>query len=147
MPHEGSRAVLTATQGLCDELQSRGIRQIQLWSRGIDHDLFNPAQPKYPGLQNLAKPILRSVGRVAVEKNLEAFLDAGVPGTKVVVGDGPARASLGCLKLNLAQAISEAATFNRADAADYGAQFCWESCTDQFVDGISQADPHKALAA
>ena len=92
--HKGSRVVLTATQSLRDELESRGIHPTQLWSRGIDHDIFHARQTKHPALQDIAKPILLSVGRVAVEKNLEAFLDAGVPGTKVVVGDGPARAAL-----------------------------------------------------
>lgn len=223
--HKGSRAVLTATQSLRDELESRGIYKTQLWSRGIDHKLFHPRQPKHPNLQNLAKPILLSVGRVAVEKNLEAFLSANVDGTKVIVGDGPARASLeeqypdavflgtrqgaelasiyassdvfvfpsktdtfglvmleamacgvpvagypvqgpldiigaqgrgcqgtldrpvGSLKLDLAEAITEAATLHRVDAADYGAQFCWDTCTDQFVDGITNPETRKALAA
>ena len=92
--HTGSRAVLTATQSLRNELESRGIQPTQLWSRGIDHAVFHPDQPTHPSLNHLPKPIMLSVGRVAVEKNLEAFLDADVPGTKVVVGDGPARAHL-----------------------------------------------------
>lgn len=223
--HNRSRSVLTATQSLRDELGSRGIHQTQLWSRGIDRKMFHPGQPTHASLEHLAKPILLSVGRVAVEKNLEAFLGADVSGTKVVVGDGPARVSLeaqypdavflgtrqgaelasiyasadifvfpsrtdtfglvmlealacgvpvagypvqgpldiigedgrgprgtlgnavGSLKRDLAEAIEEAAKLNRADAADYGAQFCWDACTDQFVAGIAKAETHKALAA
>ena len=92
--HKHSKAVLTATQSLRNELESRGIENTKLWSRGIDRDMFHPEQPEHPRLKHLAKPVMLSVGRIAVEKNLEAFLDADVPGSKVVVGDGPARAAL-----------------------------------------------------
>lgn len=92
--HEGSRAVLTATQSLRDELECRGIKKTHLWSRGIDHQLFNPMHDAHPLLRHLPKPIMLSVGRIAVEKNLTAFLDCPVEGTKVLVGDGPARAEL-----------------------------------------------------
>jgi glycosyltransferase involved in cell wall biosynthesis len=162
---------------------------------------------------------------VAIEKNLEAFLNADVPGTKVIVGDGPARAHLqarypdavflgtrhgtelasiyasadvfvfssktdtfglvmlealatgvpvagypvqgpldiigaegrgpqdtldraiGCLKHDLAEAIHGALSLDRADAAHYGAQFCWDACTNQFVNGITRANHSGALAA
>ena len=223
--HKGSRAILTATQSLRDELESRGIHPTQLWSRGIDHTVFHPDQPVHPSLQHLTKPILLSVGRVAVEKNLEAFLDADITGTKVIVGDGPARAHLearypeavflgtrhgaelasiyasadvfvfpsktdtfglvmlealacgvpvagypvqgpldiigaegrgahgtldqaiGCLKTDLAEAIKGALSLSRTHAAEYGAQFCWNICTNQFVNGISKASNSEALAA
>ena len=92
--HDGSRAVLTATQSLRDELEARGIKKTHLWSRGIDHQLFNPMHDAHPLLRHLPKPIMLSVGRIAVEKNLTAFLDCPVEGTKVLVGDGPARAEL-----------------------------------------------------
>ena len=62
-----------------------------LWSRGVDHTLFRPR----PGIDlGFKRPIFLSVGRVAVEKNLQAFLDLDLPGSKVVVGDGPAREML-----------------------------------------------------
>ena len=223
--HKGSRVVLTATQSLRDELESRGIHPTRLWSRGIDHDIFHLQQGKHPALQDIVKPILLSVGRVAVEKNLEAFLDADVPGTKVVVGDGPARAALeaqypdaiflgtrqgaelasiyasadvfvfpsktdtfglvilealacgtpvagypvqgpldiigaeglgtngvlkrpiGSLNADLSQAIQDALRLDRLDAAHYGATFCWDACTDQFVNGITRTETAEALAA
>jgi glycosyltransferase involved in cell wall biosynthesis len=61
-----------------------------LWPRGVDTALFHPRAADL----GLPRPVFLSVGRVAVEKNLEAFLDLDLPGTKVVVGDGPARAAL-----------------------------------------------------
>ncbi|MGL1488993.1 hypothetical protein ACSTJG_24430, partial [Vibrio parahaemolyticus] len=60
-----------------------------LWSRGIDNALFHPLREGHPGLRDLPRPIMLNVGRVAVEKNLTAFLDCDVPGTKVIVGNGP----------------------------------------------------------
>ena len=223
--HKHSKAVLTATSSLRQELEGRGISNTQLWSRGIDRKLFHADQPAHPRLKYLAKPILLSVGRVAIEKNLEAFLSADVRGTKVVVGDGPARAALeakypdaiflgtrqgvelasiyasadvfvfssktdtfglvmlealasgvpvagypvqgpldiigpdgcgpdgklvsqvGSLKPELAQAIEEALSLNSADAAAYGAQFCWDACADQFEAGVVHASDKRLLAA
>ncbi len=87
--HAPSRAVLVATPTLEEELHARGIGQTRRWSRGIDGWLFRPDGELHPELADLPRPILLNVGRVAPEKNLEAFLDADVPGTKVVVGSGP----------------------------------------------------------
>jgi glycosyltransferase involved in cell wall biosynthesis len=92
--HAPSRAVLCATTQLMSELESRGIANTRLWSRGTDTNLFRPGQVKHAALVNLPRPILLSVGRVAVEKNLDAFLRAPVAGTKVVIGDGPALKTL-----------------------------------------------------
>jgi glycosyltransferase involved in cell wall biosynthesis len=92
--HAPSRAVLTATPRLMEELENRGIGNTRLWSRGIDHDVFHPDQLIHPDLADLPRPILLSVGRVAVEKNLDAFLSIPTPGSKVVVGDGPALVEL-----------------------------------------------------
>jgi glycosyltransferase involved in cell wall biosynthesis len=86
--------VLVATPTLESELNARGIRQTRRWSRGIDGWLFRPDGEHHPDLAGLPRPILLNVGRVAPEKNLEAFLDAGVPGTKVVVGGGPSLAAM-----------------------------------------------------
>ena len=88
--HAPARAVMAATPGLMSELRSRGFGNVALWSRGVDTGLFRPRQVD-PGLP---RPIFLSVGRVAVEKNLDAFLSLDLPGTRVVVGDGPARAEL-----------------------------------------------------
>ncbi|MCB2076187.1 MAG: glycosyltransferase family 1 protein, partial [Novosphingobium sp.] len=88
--HAPSRAVLVSTDSLAAELATRGISHTRRWSRGIDHWLFRMEGDRHPALANLPRPILLNVGRVAPEKNLEAFLSAPVAGTKVVVGDGPA---------------------------------------------------------
>ncbi len=92
--HAPSSAVLVATHGLMAELSSRGIMQTRLWSRGVDLNHFSANQAPHPAVENLPRPIMLSVGRVAVEKNLEAFLSADLPGSKVVVGDGPLLAQL-----------------------------------------------------
>jgi glycosyltransferase involved in cell wall biosynthesis len=92
--HAPARAVLAATPRLMDELAGRGIAHTKLWTRGIDTAIFRPGLAGHIALADLPRPILLSVGRVAIEKNLEAFLNAEVEGTKVVVGDGPAMAEL-----------------------------------------------------
>ncbi len=92
--HAQSRAVLAATETLAEELTSRGIERVRPWSRGIDRWLFRPDHEPHPVLTDLPRPILLNVGRIAAEKNLEAFLDLDTPGTKVVIGDGPDRARL-----------------------------------------------------
>src|SRR2546421_920757 len=88
--HRPSQAVMAATPALASELRMRGFRNVVLWSRGVDTALFHPRSIDLC----LPTPVYLSVGRVAVEKNLEAFLELDLPGTKLVVGDGPARASL-----------------------------------------------------
>lgn len=88
--HGPSRAVMAATPALAAELRARGFRNVALWPRGVDTSLF---RPRHVDLC-LPEPVFLCVGRLAVEKNLEAFLDLDLPGTKLIVGDGPARASL-----------------------------------------------------
>jgi glycosyltransferase involved in cell wall biosynthesis len=88
--HRPSQAVMAATPALAAELRARGFRNVVLWSRGVDTALFHPCVTDLC----LPAPVYLSVGRVAVEKNLEAFLELDLPGTKLVVGDGPARRSL-----------------------------------------------------
>ena len=92
--HAPARHVLVATQRLADELHDHGLTSTRLWSRGVDLEQFRPGLAPHPALAGLARPIQLSVGRVAIEKNLEAFLSADTPGSKVVVGDGPAFAAL-----------------------------------------------------
>ncbi len=87
--HAPARAVLVSTPSLGQELEQRGLPQWRLWGRGIDQDLFRPGHAPLSELAALPGPVLLYVGRVAAEKNLPAFLDAEVPGQKVVVGDGP----------------------------------------------------------
>jgi glycosyltransferase involved in cell wall biosynthesis len=89
--HSAGAAVLAATPTLGSELTGRGFKNVKLWPRGVDASFF---RPRSRGALDLPRPIFLTVGRVAVEKNLEAFLKLDLPGTKLVVGDGPARAQL-----------------------------------------------------
>lgn len=91
--HKPSKAIMTATKSLRDELREQGFENVVTWTRGIDTDLFVPRSDKL--FDHLDGPIFMYVGRVAVEKNIEAFLDLDLPGTKIVVGGGP---QLGQLK-------------------------------------------------
>ncbi len=89
--HNAGRATLVSTPRLSDELRSRGFAKTAIWPRAVDTGVFCPgeaARLDFPG------PIFMYVGRVAVEKNIEAFLKLDLPGTKVIVGDGPQRAEL-----------------------------------------------------
>jgi glycosyltransferase involved in cell wall biosynthesis len=92
--HGRAHAVLVATPRLAAELGSHGISPTRLWSRGVDIAQFRPGLPAPAAYAGLPRPILLNVGRVAVEKNIEAFLATDAPGSKVVVGDGPALADL-----------------------------------------------------
>jgi 1,2-diacylglycerol 3-alpha-glucosyltransferase/glucuronosyltransferase len=84
--HGPSQAVMAATPALANELRARGFRNVVLWPRGVDTRQFHPRAADL----GLPRPIFLCVGRVAVEKNLDAFLDLDLPGSKVIVGDGPA---------------------------------------------------------
>lgn len=88
--HRPADRVLVATQTLEAELTRRGLTRLHRWSRGVDLALFRPDGATLPELAGLPRPLMLHVGRLAPEKNVEAFLTAHVPGTKVVVGDGPA---------------------------------------------------------
>ena len=90
--HKPSGRVMVATATMRRELEKHGFRNISQWSRGVDTTLFHPGLPK--AFEDLARPVWLSVGRVAVEKNIETFLKLDLPGTKVVVGDGPQREEL-----------------------------------------------------
>jgi glycosyltransferase involved in cell wall biosynthesis len=90
--HKPSGRLMVATPSMRDELSRHGFRSISPWSRGVDTDLFR--QDMAPVFEGLKRPIWLNVGRVAVEKNIETFLKLDLPGTKVVVGDGPAREEL-----------------------------------------------------
>tara|TARA_R110000787_G_scaffold215862_2_gene324957 strand:- start:18005 stop:18973 length:969 start_codon:yes stop_codon:yes gene_type:complete len=89
--HRPSRTIMVATPSLEADLRSRGFRHIRRWTRGIDTTLFHPQDKTALVYQ---PPIFLYVGRVAVEKNIKDFLILDLPGTKVVVGDGPMRKEL-----------------------------------------------------
>src|SRR6202790_4404713 len=82
---------MVAPSPLRQELAARGFKKLGTWTRGVDTDLF---RPDYAAELDLPRPIFMTVGRVAVEKNLEAFLSLSLAGSKVVIGDGPQRAAL-----------------------------------------------------
>lgn len=142
--HEPSHAVMAATPALAQELRSRGFRNVVLWPRGVDAALFHPR----PSDLGLPRPVFLSVGRVAVEKNLEAFLALALPGTKVVVGDGPARADLAraypdAVFLGAMQGEKLADTYAAADV------FVFPSRTDTFglvlLEALASGVPVAAL--
>jgi len=85
--HGPSLAVMAPTQVVKDDLEKYGFDNVVIWSRGVDLEIFKPQDSK---VLNSAHPIFLYVGRVAVEKNINAFLEIDLPGSKWVVGDGPA---------------------------------------------------------
>ncbi|MDO8400971.1 MAG: glycosyltransferase family 1 protein [Bradyrhizobium sp.] len=89
--HAAGAMTMVATSSLRQELSAKGFRKLGSWTRGVDTNLFRPDDPAE---LDLPRPIFMTVGRVAVEKNLEAFLALNLPGSKVVIGDGPQRAEL-----------------------------------------------------
>ena len=100
--HKPSGRLMVATPTLKKELEEHGFKNISPWTRGVDTEQFRPdlerifhelGGPKDPG-KDWPRPFWLNVGRVAVEKNIEAFLETDLPGTKIIVGDGPARAEL-----------------------------------------------------
>lgn len=88
--HRSSTAVMVSTDSVRQDLYEQGLDQFHHWSRGVDLDNFTPDAPPPALFADLPRPIQLYVGRVAVEKNVEAFLQVDRPGSKVVVGDGPA---------------------------------------------------------
>lgn len=125
--HGAGRAVMAATPALAGELRGRGFRNVVLWPRGVDTSHFHPRAVDL----GLPRPVFLCVGRVAVEKNLEAFLDLDLPGTKMIVGDGPA---LSALARKYPQAVFLGARQGEALAQAYVAAdvFVFPSKTDTF---------------
>jgi len=126
--HAPGAAVMAATPTLAGELATRGFNNVKLWPRGVDAELFRPRA----GVDlKLPRPIFLTVGRLAVEKNLEAFLALDLPGSKVVVGDGPSRAAL---ERKFPDAVFVGARRGEALANVYSAAdvFVFPSRTDTF---------------
>jgi glycosyltransferase involved in cell wall biosynthesis len=129
--HGPSQSVLVATPTIERTLRAHGLPQTRLWGRGVDLDCFRPDVPPHPALARLHRPVQLYAGRVAVEKNIEAFLESGHRGSKVVVGDGPALASLrsrypGVLFLGTLHGAELASAYKGADL------FVFPSRTDTF---------------
>ena len=92
--HGRSSAVMAPTPTVVDSLAARGFKNVRLWGRGVDIDLFKPGHRQGTADVPGKGPTLLFVGRVAIEKNITAFLDLKIDGTKVIVGDGPMIAEL-----------------------------------------------------
>lgn len=94
--HNAGGRTMVTTLSMVDFLKERGFTKLAPWARGVDTVLFNPDKKNAPEdvYAGLERPIWINVGRVAVEKNLKTFLDLDLPGTKVIVGDGPQLAEL-----------------------------------------------------
>jgi 1,2-diacylglycerol 3-alpha-glucosyltransferase/glucuronosyltransferase len=84
--HGAATVTMVATPSLMSELRERGFPNLGMWTRGVDTEQFRPDRAIDPGFR---RPIFACLGRVAVEKNLDAFLSLDLPGTKVVIGKGP----------------------------------------------------------
>jgi len=129
--HRPAQAVLASTESVRGQLEQHGIGPVRHWGRGVDLANFSPDAPPPREFAGLPRPILLYVGRVAVEKNIGAFLGCDHAGTKVVVGDGPA---LKALAAQYPEALFLGALSGRALAGAYaGADaFVFPSRTDTF---------------
>lgn len=126
--HWPASALLVTTHSLKRELEGRGFRNIRIWARGVDVELFKPRDKSW---LDLPRPIFIYVGRVAIEKNLDAFLSLDLPGTKLIVGDGPQLASL---KARYPEAVFVGAQHGEDLARYYAASdvFVFPSRTDTY---------------
>lgn len=126
--HNAGAAVMAASRSLCDDLAAQGIRNVRLWSRGVDLNLF---KPRPVDRFRMPRPLFLYAGRVALEKNLEAFLDLDLPGTKAVVGGGP---QLEELKRRYPKAVFTGPKFGQDLAEHYASAdvFVFPSLTDTF---------------
>ncbi|MDX2307906.1 MAG: glycosyltransferase family 1 protein [Hyphomicrobium sp.] len=125
--HNAAAGTMVATASLAGELRSRGFRRIEAWTRGVDTELFRPRPVRNFG----SDPVFLYVGRVALEKNIEAFLSLDLAGRKVVVGDGP---QLAQLKARFPDVIFTGALCGEALAESYASAdvFVFPSKTDTF---------------
>jgi glycosyltransferase involved in cell wall biosynthesis len=132
--HGAARGTMVSTASLQGELAARGFGRLMRWTRGVDTERFRPAEPgaSMPAdLAGLPRPLFLYVGRLAVEKNVAAFLSLDLPGTKIVVGDGPDRARLqalapGALFLGTRTGAALSAVYAACDV------FVFPSLTDTF---------------
>jgi glycosyltransferase involved in cell wall biosynthesis len=132
--HAAATVTMVATPSLMSELRGRGFSNLGMWTRGVDTELFRPDRAIDIGLP---RPIFVTLGRVAVEKNLDAFLSLDLPGTKVVIGKGPMEQEL---KQRFPQAKFLGQLENGTLAAHLAAAdvFVFPSLTDTF--GVVQLE-------
>ncbi len=127
--HGAGSGMMVATQSLREDLAARGFRNIRAWNRGVDLGLFRPFGRG--DFLDLPRPVFIYIGRVAVEKNIGAFLDLDLPGSKVVVGGGP---QLDSLKRSYPNVLFTGPRFGEELARCYGSAdvFVFPSLTDTF---------------
>jgi len=118
--HGKAERTLVPTQSQKQRLEENSFENVCVWGRGVDTDIFSPDNPQS---LNLPKPILLNMGRVAVEKNIDAFLSLDLPGSKVVVGDGP---DLELLKQRYPDVLFTGVKFGKELAS-------WVAAADVFV--------------
>lgn len=126
--HGYANATMVPTTSQLAKLEARGFGNLKLWQRGVDTRIFRPEEPMelpYP------RPLHAYMGRVAVEKNIEAFLDLNLSGTKIVIGDGPDRERL---RTRYPDTVFVGAKFGRELARHLAAAdvFVFPSLTDTF---------------
>jgi glycosyltransferase involved in cell wall biosynthesis len=93
--HGAAARTFVSSNSLRSQLSSKGFLHLHQWRRGVDLELFRPLRDRITAeLANVPRPIMVYMGRVAVEKNIDAFLRLDIAGTKLVIGNGPARAEL-----------------------------------------------------
>lgn len=130
--HGAAEKVMVATPSMQAGLEERGFTGIARWSRGVDTSLFKPSENEEDrDFLGLERPIHLYVGRVAVEKNIQRFLELDLPGTKLVVGDGP---QLGALKAAFPGVVFVGAKTGEELVRHYqaGDVFVFPSRTDTF---------------
>ena len=129
--HAPSATILASTPSIRASLIAHGLPHVRHWGRGVDLANFQTGLAPHPAMAGFEPPLQLYVGRVAVEKNLEAFLKSSHPGTKLVVGDGPARAAL---EARYPQARFLGSMFGAELASAYAAAdvFVFPSRTDTF---------------
>ncbi len=132
--HAAAMATMVSTPSLKNELEGRGFANLRMWSRGVDTALFHPDRAAH---LDLPRPIFMNIGRIAVEKNLDAFLSLDLPGTKVVIGHGPQETELAARfpEVVFLGAMSGERLAAHLAAADV---FVFPSLTDTF--GIAQLE-------
>lgn len=133
--HWPAQSILASTPSIAETLRAHGLTHVRHWGRGVDLATFGPGLAPHPAMRAARErgegPVQLYVGRVAVEKNIEAFLTGRYPGTKVVVGDGPARPAL---TARFPDALFLGPLFGADLAAAYAAAdvFVFPSRTDTF---------------
>lgn len=118
--HNKAVHTLVPTESQKQRLQSHGFNNVHVWGRGVDTSIF---QPNNPQQLDLPRPISLNMGRVAIEKNIEAFLSLDLPGSKIVVGDGP---DLDMLRKKYPKVLFTGAKFGEELAS-------WVAAADVFV--------------